>query len=345
MPTIRDVAKAAGISVAAASAVLNGNVNQNIRVGEAARARVRKAAEDLEYKPNRLARSLATGKNGVLGLVFPYSGGFIGQDPFCAQIMTGVFEEVIREKHNIMLHTAAGDDWNAADADNLIDSRIDGLLLVLPMPRSAVIERCRSIGFPYVAIVCEPNDKDVYAVNADEFHGGKIATEHLIQQGHRKIVHLAGQEWIASTAGRCDGYEAAMREAGLTSEIQIVRSAFNREGGYAAMQVVLNLPDEEQPTAIFAANDLCAEGALRALREKGRRVPEDMAIVGYDDTWFTTMVQPNLTSVHMPIAEMGRVATEMLIAQIEGRQVPDRQRILPTRLTVRESSRASDFEP
>ncbi|MDX1934413.1 MAG: LacI family DNA-binding transcriptional regulator [Capsulimonadales bacterium] len=339
MSTIRDVAKSAGISVAAASAVLNGNGSGRIRVSPATRQRIYEAAEALSYRPNHLARGLATGRKGIVGLVFPYPGGFFGQDPFCSLVMTGVFEEVAREKHNIMLHTATGDGWNTAEPDDLIDSRIDGLLLVLPMPESPVIAACRRLDFPYVALAYNPTDPEVLAVNADEFRGGSLATEHLIALGHRRIAHLSWPEYIATSHGRRAGYEWALREAGLPS--MVVPTEVDREGGYRAMSELLDGPADRHPTAVFAASDLCAEGAIRAIRHQGRRVPDDIAVVGYDDTWFAGLAQPKLTSVRMPIAEMGRTAAEMLIALIEGRPVVERQPILPVSLTVRDSCGAT----
>ena len=313
-----------------------------IRVGADTSARIRAAAVELGYKPNSVAQSLVTGRTGVLGLIFPYSSAFIGGDPFCAQIMAGVIEEVVQEKCNIMLHTATGDDWNAAEDNALIDARVDGLLLTLPVPDSRVVEQCRRERFPYVALVYEPHLPDIYAVNADEEAGGRLATQHLIALGHRRIAHLIGDKRVATSAPRQRGYEAALRDVGIAvTEEYLVAAGFSAEGGHSGMNRLLQLPRERQPTAVFAANDLCAEGAIRAAKEQGRRIPEDIAFVGYDDTWFASMTQPTLTSVRMPIADIGRQATKMLIAQIEGREITERQPFLPVSLTVRESSGAT----
>ncbi|MCS6859211.1 MAG: LacI family transcriptional regulator [Abditibacteriales bacterium] len=336
--TIRDVAKLAGTSVSAASAVLNGSGRGVIRVGPETRRRIEAAAEQLGYMPNPIAQSLVTRRTGVLGLIFPYSSAFIDRNPFCTQVMAGVFEEVVHAKYNLMLYTAIGDEWNAADENALIDPRVDGLILVIPAPHSPVIARCMRERRPYVALVYEPDAEEVYAVNADEFTGGRLATEHLIRLGHRRIAHLRGDPGVASTAPRERGYIAALEAAGMPpAAALIVPAGFDWKEGYEAMKRLLELPSSQRPTAVFAANDLCAEGALRALRERGLRVPEDMAVVGYDDTWFATMTQPPLTSVHMPLYEMSQRATQMLIAQVEGNDVAVRQPVLPVSLTVRES--------
>jgi len=340
--TIRDVANQAGTSVAAVSAVVSGSPNQNIRVGRKTRERILTAAAELGYRPNPLAKGLVTGKSGMIGLVFPYSRAFTDGNPFAALIMSGVFEEVIREQYNVMLHTAIGEDWSSADEKDLLDPRVDGLLLVIPGPHSPSIARCRQAGFPYVALVYAPDDLEVFAVNADEVAGGRLATEHLLQIGHRKIAHLMGDPKIATSEPRKCGYLEAMEAAGAPINPRwMVPAGFGDMGGYYAMKTLLDLPPSRRPTAVFAANDLCAEAALRAIHEAGARVPEDMAIVGYDDTRFAAMTRPPLTSVHMPIYEMGMLATQMLIAQVEGREIEKRQVTLPVTLSVRDSTRHS----
>ncbi|HLK61334.1 MAG TPA: LacI family DNA-binding transcriptional regulator [Chthonomonadaceae bacterium] len=337
--TIRDVAERAGTSVAAVSAVISVNRSHNIRIGHKTRARILEAAEQLGYKPNPLAKSLVTGKTGVLGLAFPYSRAFADNNPFTSCIMSGVFEEAVRERYNVMLHTAIGNDWNSADENALIDPRVDGLLLVIPAPNSPVIARCRQLHVPYVALVYAADDPDVFAVNAEEFVGGQIATEHLLSCGHRRIAHLVGNPAVATTEPRKCGYLAALEAAGVpVDEGLIVPAGFDYRDGVGATQQLLELPPDRRPTALFAANDLCADGALGAMRAAGIRVPEEMAVVGYDDTWFAAMTQPALTSVHMPIHEMGMLATQMLIAQVEGREVAQRQVTLPVTLSVRAST-------
>lgn len=342
-PTIRDVAKKAQTSVAAVSATLSANANSSIRVGQATRERIVAAAANLGYKPNRLAQSLVLRRTGVLGLVFPYSHAFIDRNPFCSQIMSGVIEAAVSAGYNLMLHTAAGDDWNAADDSSLIDSRVDGLILVLPEPYSPVVTRCIERAFPCVSVVYQPHLPEICAVNADEYTGGMLATQHLLQLGHRRIAHLGGNPSAATTEPRRLGYVAALREAGVEPDPALIVSAgFDWKHGMAAMRFILDeLSPDRQPTAVFACNDLCAEGAIRLMRERGLKAPDDMALVGYDDTWFATMTDPPLTSVHMPIYEMGGAAANLLIDVVEGRSPDQRQPVLPVSLTVRASCGAS----
>lgn len=309
-----------------------------MRVGQATRDRILAAAEELGYTPNRLAQSLVLRKTGVMGLVFPYSHAFVDSNPFCTQIMSGVFEEAIRASYNLMLHTAVGDNWNAADEGALIDPRVDGLLLVLPSPNSPIVERCLREKFPCVAIGYQPHSPEVCAVNANEFAGGKLATQHLLGLGHRRIAHFIGRPGTATTEPRKQGYLAAMRAASceVTPDL-LIPAGFDEEGGYYAMKQLLEQPRETHPTAIFAANDPCARGALNAMAECGIKAPDDFALVGYDDTWYAAMTTPPLTSVRMPILEMGSLATTLLIDLIEGRTPAEKQPVLPVSLTVRQS--------
>jgi LacI family transcriptional regulator len=339
MTTLRDVAKRAQTSISAVSAVLNGVGKHNIRVGTATRERIMVAARELGYTPNPVARSLVTRRTGTLGLVFPYSGAFVEQNPFCTQVMSGVMEAAVRAKYDLMFHTAIGDDWHTFDSEALSDPRVDGLILVLPNPNSPVVERFAEERIRRVAVVYEPCSPRVCAVNADDRQGGRLATEHLIALGHRKIAHLTGNPNVATTQPRIEGYLSALEAAGIEPDpALLIESGFDWHDGVVGMRRLLDLPKAQRPTAVFTANDLCAEGALRLLAERGLRAPDDVALVGFDDTWFAAMTRPPLTSVHMPIYEMGVLATEMLIALIEGRELPERQPVLPVSLTVRESS-------
>lgn len=339
--TLRDVARAAGTSISAASAVLNGNGQPTIRVGAVTRQRILDVASTLHYQPNPVARSLVTRKTGVLGLVFPYSSAFTEQNPFFTQVMSGALDAAIEARYNVMLHTDIGESSDLADENTLPDPRVDGLLLVLPGPDSPILPRCRRMHVPLVSLVSHPAGPEEYAVNADELTGGLLATRHLIALGHRRIAHFAGNEDVPTARPRREGYEAALRSAGIPVDPALmITSGFGWRHGYAAMQELLALPEATRPTAIFAVNDLCAEGALRLMNERGLRVPEDFSLVGYDGTWYATLVRPPLTSVYMPIAEMAAQAVRMLIELIEGREVAERQPVLPVHLVVRDSTRA-----
>ncbi|HEY3780334.1 MAG TPA: LacI family DNA-binding transcriptional regulator [Fimbriimonadaceae bacterium] len=334
--TIKEVAKLANTSTAAVSAALNGTRSKSIRVSEATRERIYAAAAQLGYLSNPVARSLATGKSKVLGLMLPYVEAFTDHNPFCAQVTNGIMSEMVRRHYNLMLYTggAAADGSHAA---TLVDSRVDGVILVMPPADSPLFLKCESRHIPYVSILREQLE-GTWSVNADDLEGGRIATAHLASMGHTRIAHLKGGEGITTTAPRLAGYRRALMEASLPVDNTLVFDAgFDWRGGYHVAQKMLAMPKPNRPTAFFAANDLCAEGAMRAIREAGMSIPNDIAIVGYDDTWFATMTQPTLTSVRMPIDEMGALAVQMLVDRVEGRIPADPLPVLPVSLTVRAS--------
>ncbi|MHB8635930.1 MAG: LacI family DNA-binding transcriptional regulator [Fimbriimonadaceae bacterium] len=337
--TIKEVAQLAGTSPAAVSATLSGR-SSNIRVGHATKERIYAAAAQLGYLSNAVARSLATGKTKVVGVMLPYVEAFADHDPFCAQITNGIIQEVIRDQYNVMLYTGGGVQGGSMAA-GAVDSRVDGVVLVLPPPNCAVFAKCETRHIPYVSIL-RAEAPGTYSVNSNDKEGGRLATDHLIKLGHTRIAHLVGTEHISTSPARLSGYSQAMAESGLDLDPRlVVQAGFDWRRGYEATCALLKLPHALRPTAIFAANDLCAEGALRALRESGLSVPNDMAVVGYDDTWFASMTQPALTTVRMPIVEMGALAVRMLVDLVEGRSLGDPHPVLPVSLTVRSSCGAT----
>lgn len=332
--TIKEVAVLAGTSPAAVSATLNGTQSKSIRVGKSTRERIYAAASQLGYLPNPVARSLATGKSGVLGLILPYVEAFTDHNPFCAQVTNGVLAEMVQCHYNLMLYTGASGD-NGHRAAMMVDSRIDGLVLVMPPAGSPIFSKCESRHIPYVSILREPAP-GCLTVNSDDYRGGRLATEHLISLGHRRIAHLQGNSDVMTSKPRLQGYRDALDEANI-GESLVLDAGFDWRGGYEAGRRLLEMPDSKRPTAVFAANDLCAEGAMRAFREAGLTIPDDFAVVGYDDTFFASMTQPALTSVRMPIEELGALAVRLLVNRVEGRSISEPHPVLPVSLTVRDS--------
>ncbi len=332
--TLKHVAQEAGTSVAAVSATLVGKRSGSTRVGEQTREKIVQAAARLGYVPNPIARSLSTGRTGVLGLVFPYLDAFVDRNPFCSLLMSGVFSEAIEDRYNMMLYTARDGYWNRGQS---IDPRVDGLILALPDPSDPILRQCVAHQFPCVAIVTEPQD-GIITVNADDKRGGYLATRHLIELGHTNIMMLHGGDTISSNRHRLNGYNQALAEANIEPrEDLLVKAGFDWRPAKQAMEAVLQKPSSTWPTAIFAVNDLCAAGAMLALQERGLRIPDDIAIVGFDDTQFSTSVQPALTTVKMPITKMGATAAQMLAKEVEGHRPTERHVTLEVSLTIRQS--------
>lgn len=337
---MRDVAKAAGTSVASVSATLHGTRGETIRVSQGTRERIRNIADQLGYVANPIAKSLATGKTKVLGLMLPYADAFLDQNPFCNGVMHGVMAMAVRRHYNLMMYTAVGGSLDD-HAARLVDSRVDGLILVMPPAESNLIRHCERVGLPFVSILL-PATPGRACVNADDELGGRLAARHLVELGHRRIGILLGSEDVSTTAPRQRGFVGELAQNGIQVPERFLEvGGFSPVGGYDGMNRMIECCRHSLPTAVFAANDLAADGAMRALREHGFDVPGDVAIVGYDDTWFATMTQPPLTSVRMPISEMGEAAAAILIDQLEGEPVANTQPVLPVSLTVRQSSGAS----
>jgi DNA-binding LacI/PurR family transcriptional regulator len=337
--TIRDVARKARASTSAVSAVLSGR-QSTIRVAEATRQRILKAAESLGYQPHPIAQSLASKRTGVLGLVFPYAGAFTDNNPFNAAIMAGTMAAATERRYNLMLHTKLDAEWSAMEARMLLDPRVDGIVLVEPWVGIPLLRDLLAADKPFVAIHCEIPCERLYCVNADDVGGARIAVEHLIRLGHERIAHLIGGRHSVTALRRLEGYQIALKENGIKPcSALMVECGFDERQGYAATQQVLRL--RRPPTAIFVSHDIAAIGAFKAIKAAGLRVPEDIAVVGYGDSGVAATLQPPLTTVRLPIYDMALTATRMLVELVEGREPAPRQVVMPVTLVVRESCGAT----
>lgn len=338
--TLKDVAKLAGTSVAAASTVLNGSSTRTTRVGQETRERIYAAAAQLGYVSNPIARSLSTGKAGVIGLVLPYEEAFIDQNPFCTTLIAGVIHEAFRRGFNLMLYSATS-GTTEGQAAMKVDSRVDGVVIVMPEEQSAILVKCDRQRIPYVSVLRRPMP-NALTVNADDYLGGRLATEHLLKLGHTRIAHLAGAANVSTSSPRAQGYRDALREAGVKFDPRLeIVGGFDRLDGVIGVEKLFETLDPgDLPTAIFACNDLCAAGVLQALAQRGLSAPRDMSVVGFDDTRFCEATAPPLTSVCASIESMGVLAVRMLLNKILGEPIVEPQPVLPVSLTIRQSSGA-----
>ncbi len=331
-----DIAARVGTSVAAVSVTLNGAKSKTLKVGEATRQRIFEAAEELGYRRNPLAGALATGRSRILGLMLPTAWAYADHDPFYSLVTTGVTACASRRGYNVMLYSATAED-EGARAAKMLDKLIAGLILVSPPPGSPLCSECERQDIPYVTIIAGA-DSGPFTVDSDDYQGGLIATRHLLALGHSRIAHLSGLNGISTTRPRYEGYRTALEEAGLPVNPKLcVPGRFKRIPAFEATKRLLNLAAEDRPTAVFAANDLSAHGAIEAAVDMGLRVPDDLAVVGYDDTWYATATRPTLTSVSMDVPAVGHRATEVLISFLEGHEDVHRHSKLPVSLTIRES--------
>ncbi len=332
-PTLEGVASLAGVSRATVSRVVNGSP----RVSPDVRRDVEAAIERLGYVPNRAARALVTRRSESFGLVITEPSGRLFSDPFFPRVLRGIsLELTARDLQLILLMPNSPADVRRT-ADYLSAGHVDGVVLVSlhgddPLPR-----RLSEAGIPLVFVGRPPHNVAASYVDVDNRQGARSAIEHLIAGGRRVIATIAGPSDMPPGIDRLAGYRDAIAEAGLAADARLEDQAdFTQTGGAEAMTRLLAArPDLD---AVFAASDLMAAGALSVLAAAGRRVPRDVAVIGYDDSAVAMSTNPQLTSVHQPIEEMGREVARLLVAAVEGTDRVVRRVILATDLVKRASS-------
>jgi DNA-binding LacI/PurR family transcriptional regulator len=324
--TMDHVAREAGVSRALVSLVMRGSP----KVSETRRARVLAAAERLGYRPNAMARGLASRRTRTLGVLLNEL-----HNPFYAEIMDGIEEAAEELDYRLLASTGgrrAGGETRAVDM--FLEHRVDGLALIGPRLRTSEIgTAARHV--PVVVVAREVRHPAVDWIVNDESVGARLVIGHLVALGHRRIVHIDGGRGAGASARR-RAYEFAMREAGLAREIRVLGGDYTDVAGVRAAERLLAAGS--LPTAIFAANDILATGVIDGLEDAGLRVPEDVAIVGYDNTFLAALHHVSLTTINQPRPQMGREAVLALVDRVErGRTEPLRLRTTPS-LVVRETT-------
>jgi LacI family transcriptional regulator len=328
--TIRDIAELAGVSIATVSRAVNGRGD----VSEETRTLVRRIAREHGYTASREARGLSTGRTGLIGVTLPMI-----HPTYFSSIVASVAAALDEHDMRIVLcPTLHQHDREITLIERLMHGTTDGAILVLPEESSSELRALARRGYRYVVVdPGEQPDEDIPAVSAAHSAGADQAVRHLLHLGHRRIAAIAGPRGRMATDERLRGYYAAMAAAGVAPDARlVVESNFKVEGGFDATVELLDLSD--RPTAIFAFNDPMAIGAIRAVRSRGLRIPEDVSIVGFDDTTEAQFVTPALTTVRQPLMDMGRAAVDVLLALLE-HEPPEASHVeLPTRLVVRDST-------
>ena len=329
MATIREVAESAGVSYATVSHVIN-----NTRVvTQETRERVLAAMSALNYRPNALARSLRQGKTNSLGLVLPDSA-----NPFFAEISRSIEDAAFKKGYSVFLcNTELDTQRELFYVDVLSKKQVDGIIFVAAGDQADSLDFLLRQNMPVVMIDRDLPNVEVDAVLTDHQLGGRLATQHLIQLGHKRIACIAGPSSITPSAERLTGYRKALEEAGLSyDERLIMRGDYHAQSGMDITHAILKL--EPRPTAIFALNDLMALGALRAAAEAGYSVPRDLAVVGYDDLELARFTNPPLTTIAQPKKEIGAQAVNLLVDRIALKSRSPSRLVLAPELIVRRST-------
>jgi DNA-binding LacI/PurR family transcriptional regulator len=330
-PTLDTVAAEAGVSRATVSRVINGSP----RVSPEVKTAVETAITRLGYVPNRAARSLAMRRTDSIALVMREPDATVLADPYLGNIIIATSQALVGTGVQLVLVNAQNDAEHSRLADYVRSGHVDGVLLASmhdddPLPRLLL-----EAGIPTV-VGGRPQRHlpGLSYVDVDNVGGAQMATEHLLGSGRRRIATIAGPQDMTAGADRLGGYRRALADAGRKAD-RVTYGDFTRESGEQAMATLLSRhPDLD---GVFAANDLMAVGALRALRAAGRTVPDDVAVVGYDDIEMARHTEPPLTTIHQPIIDQARTMTELLLTQIGGDPVGDPV-VLPTELVERGSA-------
>jgi DNA-binding LacI/PurR family transcriptional regulator len=333
MTTIYDVGRMAGVSRSTVSRVLNSKGEVDPKTAELVWEAVRK----LNYHPNASARALVRKRTDMIGVMLAEVS-----DPFYEKIVKGI-ESVVNERNmGVFFYNSYDnlDDHKLIISSALEGSQVDGLVVVGSNlgDRKTLLEIINQ-GLPIAFIERYFTDAKITCVICDNKQGASAAVEYLLELGHRRIGCITGNLHLQTGIDRLDGYKSTLQKYGLPVEEELIALGnYQHSSGYEGMKQLLTLP--EKPTAVFAANDMMAIGAILAIKEMGLLVPEDISVVGYDDITFAPMVYPQLTTIRQPLFEMGVLAARGLIDRITmGEQAEIVKRILPAELIVRKSTR------
>ncbi len=329
---MEDVAKRAGVSKVTVSNILN-NRPTAVPISEATRERVLAVVQELGYYPNAVARALARKRTDTIAIVLQFPAIFQGWSGFTSELMHGVINKAIELGYDILMETRAQPSVEA-EAQAIMDGRVDGALLLRDY-EDPLSDLLTQQGFPHVLFFTRSKHTDGYWVDCDNLTGARLAVEHLIRMGHTRIAHLAGSMSALSARERLQGYRQTMEQHGLEVRPEWVISATYGGADLTPLQRLLQQPD--RPTALFAWSDEVAIHAIRVCEELGLRVPDDVAIVGYDSTPICDHTRPTLTSVRQPIYEMASSAVALLVDLLSGRQPEPRTHLFMPSLEVRES--------
>ena len=334
MVTIKDVAREAGVSVATISRVCNGSA----AVKEETRRHVLDVAARLGYSPHGAARSLITSRTNTIGVLLPDLHG-----EFFSEVIRSIDHAAHQDGYHLLVSSSHDEEREILTSFRAMRGRVDGLLVMSPDLEARGAVHSFPDGFPVVLLNCPAEREGYDSIVIANHEGASAVVKHFIALGHRRIAMITGRERNHDAAERLRGFRDTVSEAGIPAEDALEAAGdFSEESGFQAARELLRAG--HRPTAIFAANDSMAIGALSALREGGVRVPEEVAVAGFDDIPMARYMNPPLTTVHVDISALGARATRRLLEQIHaesGASREHRQEVVPATLVVRGSSGAT----
>lgn len=331
MATIKHVAARAGVSFTTVSHVVNGTRP----VSDQVRSKVEAAIAELGYVPSGVARSLRVRATGTLGLLLPNAS-----NPYFAELARGIEDHAERNGYSVILCNSDDDiDKQLRYLRVLLERRIDGLIVATVASDAAFAEALANLRVPLVLVDRSLDGVDADQLRVDHEQGAYLATRHLLELGHRRIVCIGGPASTQVAQLRAAGYQRALAEAGIEAQA-VVDCPFTSPAGHAAAQTLLSA--ELRPTAIFAGNDMIALGVLRAAAERGLQVPQQLSVVGFDDIEVSRYLHPALTTVGQCIGQLGEQVAARLLERIRTPALAVSQQLIEPILVLRESSAAPD---
>lgn len=332
--TIKDVARIAGVDPSTVSRV----IADNPRISEKTKEKVLKVMAELDFHPNAIARSLANRSTKTIGVIMPHATEQVFVNPFFTEVMRGIGVSALKRGYNVLFSTGSSGEEEYKATQRLVnEKRVDGLILLTSRIGDKTIEGLKKKRFPFVVVGKPSKMEDVNWVDNDNLEAGYEATDYLIKQGHKRIGFIGGEFSYVFMGERFKGYKKALDANGMKFYKEYLSlDELVEEGGYRAIGKLLQA--KSRPTAVVAADDLVAFGAIRAIKEAGLRVPEDIAVVGFNDTPLASYIDPPLSSVEIFVYDLGYNASETLINQLEESDGHKKHIIIPTKLIVRRSS-------
>jgi len=330
-PTIYDIARLAGVSTATVSKVFN----QTGNISEKTRRRILEISRELNYQPNVLASALNGKKTFSLGLLIPDM-----VNPFFAELARNVEDRAQELGFNLIICNTDNDMKKEVKYIQLLRQKsVDGIIVATGVRNDEFLKELIDQNVPVALVAREMSVLATSTVLVDDFAGGYNATRHLIDLGHKRIAVIAESMSVSSSKERVRGYRHALEEAGLDyAEELVAASDFSIESGRETAQAILR--QAERPTAIFACNDLLAIGAMQAAKELGIRVPEELSVVGFDNTILASITDPPMTTVAQPIRAMGHQVVDLIVSEINETSTVKQRVVLLPELIVRQSTRA-----
>lgn len=332
-PTLEVVAARAGVGRGTVSRVINGSP----QVSERARQAVQRAIEELGYVPNRAARSLVTRRTDSIALVVSEPEDRVFAEPFFAGVVRGISAELADTPMQLWLAMTTSSDERGRVERHLTPQHVDGVLLLSLHGDDPLPGKLEASGLPTVLGGRMLGAESHSCVDVDNVGGARLAVDHLLERGRRRIATITGPQDMHVGVARLTGYREALRAAGGQAGDDLVAAGdFSESSGAAAMRLLLERrPDLD---AVFAASDPMAIGAMQALKEQGQRIPDDVAVVGFDGSPMARHTDPPLTTVHQPAEAMGRNMARLLLARIRGETVSSPSVILTPDLVIARSS-------